>query len=116
MLNKTWAPGLYHTQQLRYEPVVGFKYWPILGYFNKQNINQFTNKTTCRADFDEVNQVVLDETSTNMESLVQTGKDANTNDTYPTTIGYYVEKYVSDTFTIQEYITRDGKVSKSGVL
>ena len=48
-----------------------------------------------------------------MESLVQTGKYGSINAADLTTIGYYVVKYVSYTFTLEEYITTDGKVSRA---
>ena len=48
--------------------------------------------------------------------MVQTGKYGATNSEDPTTLGYYVVKYVSDNFTLQEDITNDGKVSNPGEL
>ena len=39
-----WDSGVYHTKQLRYQPVVDFIYWPMLGSFNNWNIIHFTNK------------------------------------------------------------------------
>ena len=35
---------------------------------------------------------------------------------YPTTMGYYVIKYLSETYALQEYQTADEKLSKAGEL
>ena len=86
----------------------------MLGYFNDWNTIQLTNKNKSSEDFDEVNKVVLDGISANMSSLVQTGKYGAINAADPTKLGYYVVKYVSDTFILQEQIIPDGKVIKAG--
>ena len=49
-----------------------------------------------------------------MASLVQCGKYSDMNKTYPTNMGYYMVKYVSDAYTLQEDTTCDGKISISG--
>ena len=86
----------------------------MLGSFNNWNIIQLNNKTICSEYFDEVHKVVLYGISANMASLVQTGKYGAINSTYPVILIYYILKYVSDTFKLQELITMDGKVSKTG--
>ena len=74
MLDKTRVPGLDHSQQPCYQPIFDFTYWYVLGYFDNWNIIQFKNKTTSSEDFDDVHMVVLDDISSNMESLVHTNK------------------------------------------
>ena len=59
MLDKPWAPGVSHTKQLLYKPVVDCTYWTGLGYFNNQNITQLKNKTTSSEDFDEIHKFSL---------------------------------------------------------
>ena len=49
-----------------------------------------------------------------MKSLVQTGKHGAINAADPMTMGYYVVKYVSDAFKLQEDITTYGQVSNAG--
>ena len=48
-----------------------------------------------------------------MASIVQLGKYGAINAEYTTTMGYYVRKYLSEPYIIQEYQTTDGKVSKA---
>ena len=51
-----------------------------------------------------------------MASLVQTSKYSAMNTTYTAELGYYVAKYVSEAYTLQEYTTCDGKISMSDEL
>ena len=75
----------------------------MLGSFNNWNIIKFTNKTTSSEYFDDVHKVVLDGISDNMSSLLQLGKYGDINSEDTTTIGYYVIKYLSEPYTLQEY-------------
>ena len=51
-----------------------------------------------------------------MSAFVHTGIYGAFNAADPTTLRYYVAKYISDNFTLHEYITVGGQVSKSGEL
>ena len=62
--------------------------------FNKWKIIQFTNKTTTNEDFDAVHKVLLDGISDNMSAIVHDEKYGAINTTYPTTMGYYVVKFL----------------------
>ena len=88
----------------------------MLGSLNNWNIIQFTNKTTKNKDFDEVHDVVLDSISHNTSALVQNGKYVAINTLYPTTIGYYVVKLLSEPYMLKDDKTVDNKVIKSGEL
>ena len=44
MLDNPWSPDVYHNQKPRYQSVVDFKYWPVLGNLSNCNIIHFTNK------------------------------------------------------------------------
>ena len=59
-----------------------------------------------------MHKVVLDGISDNISSLLQIGKYGDTNAAYPNTVGYYVIKYISEPYTLQEDQTADGQVSK----
>ena len=48
-----------------------------------------------------------------MELSVQSGKYGAIYAADPKTMAYYVVKYVSDAFTLQEYITTNNKVSNA---
>ena len=109
MVDKPWAHGVSHIQQPWYQPVVDWKYWPILGAFKKCNINQFTNKNTSSADFDDIHKVFLDIISKNTESLVQTGNYVTISIPYTTTMGYYVVSFFSTVILYKEN-TKYGQV------
>ena len=47
---------------------------------------------------------------------MQTDKYGAINLVYPITMGYYFMKYISDAFALQEKITTEGKLSKTGEL
>ena len=74
---------------------VDFTYWPLLGSLNKWNIIHFTNKKTSSEDFDEMHQLVLHGISDNIASQVYTGKYGAISAEDPTTLRYYVFKYLS---------------------
>ena len=88
----------------------------MLGSFNKYSIILFTNKTTSGKDFDAVHTVVHDGNSEHVASLIQLGKYGDTNAADPTTTGYYVIKYLYETYTLQKDQTICGQVSKAGEL
>ena len=102
MLDNPWYSVVALPNQLFYQPVQDFKYWLVLDYLNNWNIITFSNKNTTGEDFKKHFQVVFDEISDNMDSMVKYGKydDMNTKDT--TKLVYYVVNYVSDASTLQE--------------
>ena len=76
-----------------------------------------SSNTLCTAsseDFDAVHKVVFDSISYNIASLVQLVKYGAINAADPTTMGYYVIKYLYEPYILQEYQTTYGKVSKAG--
>ena len=95
------AFGVKATEQQRYKTFVGCIYWPLLGSLNNQNIIHFTNENISSEELDEVHQVVLDRISDNMASFVQKGGCGTINEIYETTLGYYVLKYFSESYTLQ---------------
>ena len=90
ILDKPWAPDVAHGKITQYKPIVDGTYWCVLVSFNNWSDIQFTNKNTPSEEFDDSNKVVLDGTSVNVVSLVQTGKYGAINEADTTTIGYYV--------------------------
>ena len=60
-----------------------------------------------------MHKVVLDGISDNMDYIVQLGKYGAINAADPNTMGYYVIKYLSEGYIIQEDQTTDGKVIKA---
>ena len=112
MLYKPWDPGVSHTAHTHYNPVVDCPYWPVLGTFNNWNIVYFTKKNTSSEEFNDINNVVLDGTSDNIDALVQKGKYGDINKIYMTLIFFYAVKYLSKNFTLQEGTNTYGKASK----
>ena len=84
----------------------------MLGSLNKCKIIKWTNKGTLSEDIDNIHNIILDIISENMDSLVYTGIYGAINITDIETMEYYVIRYVSDTFTLQEYTTIDCQVNK----
>ena len=58
-------------------------------------------KSTSSEEFYEIHNIVLDSISKNIASLVQTLKYGAINTKKTKAMGYYVIKYVSDTFKLQ---------------
>ena len=73
MLDKLWITGIPPDEQERYKPTTKSTYWPVLGSFNNWNMIQLSHNSTPSETFDEIHQVVLDGTSDNMASLVESG-------------------------------------------
>ena len=59
--------------------------------------------------FEDINQVVLDQISDNMESLVQSEKYGSINTTDTTTNGYYVIKFILEAYRLKNNTTIDGQ-------
>ena len=52
MLDMKWAPGVSCIQQPKYQLIVEYTYWNVIGAFKNWNIIQFINKTTSSEYFD----------------------------------------------------------------
>ena len=101
MLDKPWIAGTPSEKQERYKPVTKCTYWPVLGELKNWNIIELLSKSTSSETFDEINQVVLDGISDNMESLVESGKYRATNTTDTSNNGFYVIMFTSGAYTLQ---------------
>ena len=86
------------------------------GPCNNWKIINFINKNISVEDFDDVNKFVLYGNSDNMEFIARTDKYYYASTTDPTTMGYYVVKFLSIAMTLQEEKTKYGKTFKSGEL
>ena len=63
-----------------------------------------------------MHKVVLDGISYNKSSIVHLGKYGDINAEYPTTMSYYVIRYLAEPYTLQVDQTAYGKVSKADEL
>ena len=113
-LKKTCNQGMPPHQQPRYQTIKYCTYWTALKYFNNCNIIQFSPKATYSEDLYKIYQVVLDKISDNMAALVQNGHYGDINTTYTTTKGYYVIKFLSEYYTLQEYTHCDVQIVTAG--
>ena len=100
ILEKPWDYKVDHRKHLYCQPVVGCTYWTLVGSFNNCNIIQFINKTPSSEEFDTVHKVVIYGISDNMAYLVQLGKYSAIHTADPTTMGYYVRKYLYEPYTL----------------
>ena len=110
ILDKSWIYGIPTDEQDRYKPVIKCNYWPVLGFFNNLDIIQLSQKSTPSETFDEIHQVVIDGISDNMAFLVESGKYGAINTTYTKTNGFYVIMFTSESYTLQDNTTIDGKI------
>ena len=65
-----------------------------------QHIITLLHKATTGEAFEEITQVIIDDISNNMASLVQSGKYGAINTIDTTTMDYYVIKFVSEVYTL----------------
>ena len=95
MIYQPWIYGITSKKQARYQPVIYFTYWPVMGSYNNWNIIHLAPKSITFESFDEIHQVVIDVISKNMALLVQSGLYGVIN-TYDTTINIlYVIQFLS---------------------
>ena len=109
MLETPWIHGLKPQQQPLYQPVIYCTYWPVLGSFKNWNIITFSHTATTSEYFEEIHQVVLGGNSKNIARLFQHSKCSTTNTTGTPTMVYYVIKFFSEAYTLQDENTRDEK-------
>ena len=69
-----------------------------------------SQKSTPFEESEEIHQVFLDGISDNMASLVQYDKHGAINTDSTTTNGYYVIKFISGSYTLQNNTTFYGKI------
>ena len=102
MLDKPRVIGSNPTRQPHYQPVEDCIHWPLLGSFNSCNRIKFTNKITTNKDFDAMHKVLLIVISEKVYELIHNGKYGAIYNADPTTMGYYVVKFLSEPYTLQE--------------
>ena len=73
-----------------------------------------SQKSTSSNVFDEIQQVVLDEISDNMASLVESGNYGAIITTDTSTNVFYAIMFTSESYTIQYNTTIDGKIITAG--
>ena len=74
----------------------------MLDSFNNCYIIKLSHKATSSEEIDIIHQVLLKGISDNMDELVKTGKCGFINIIDTTTMVYYVIKFVSEAYTLQE--------------
>ena len=102
MLDKPWIYGILSKKQARYQHITNFMYWQVLGSYNNLNIIDLTPKSITFEAFDDINKVILDRTSENMASLLQSGMYYTINIDDTTTNGFYVFQFISEAYMLQK--------------
>ena len=97
-------------KQARYQPVTNFTFWPVLGSYNNWNIINLTPKSTPFDVFDEIHQVVIGRISDNISPLFPPGKYGSMNTSDTKTNEFYVIKFISQEYMLQNNTTIDGKI------
>ena len=116
MLDQPCIYGIPSNKKARYQPVIDFTYWPVLGSYNNWNIIHLILKSTPFEAFEKIHQVVLDGISDNMASLVKSFKYDTINTSDTTTNGFYVIKFILEAYTLQKNTTINGKIISTGEL
>ena len=116
MLDKPWISGILSKKQACYQPVINLIYWPVQGSYNNCNIIELTPKYTPFEAFHEIHNVVLDQISENMASLVQSGMYGAINIDDTTKNGFCVIQFLSEAQRLQNNTKIDGQVIYSGEL
>ena len=75
-----------------------------------------SHKATVGEAFEEIYQVIFGGISDNMASLVQYINYGPMNTTYTSSMGYYLIKFVSESYTLQDDTTWDGQLISAFVL
>ena len=75
-----------------------------------------SHKATTSEVFEDIHQVFLGVIGDNMASLVRYVKYGDSNTTDTSTMGYYVIKFVSEAYTLQEDTICDRQIISSGEL
>ena len=88
----------------------------MLGPFNNYNILKSSHKEKSSEEIDKIHHVVVCGINENMAELVQNYQYSAINTTYTSTMGYYVIKFMSETYILEEEKMCDGKISTSGEL
>ena len=89
-----------------------YTYWSVLGCFKNWSIITFSNKTTTCEEFEDICQVFIDGISDNIKYLVY----GTMNTTYASTLIFYVVKYISEDYILQEDTTCYGEISTADQL
>ena len=110
MLDKPCISGIPSDEQEHYLTVTNCTYCPVPGSLKNWNIIQLSQKSTPYYAFDEIQQVVLDGISDNMDSLVQSGKYSSMNTTGTAKNGFYVIMFTPEAYTLQDNTKIDRKI------
>ena len=110
MLDQYWISGISFEKQAHYQPVTDCIYWTVLVSCNNWNIIHLTPKATPFEAFYDIHQIVLDGIRDNMASLAQSGKYSVINIADTTVNGFYVIKFVSESYTLQNNTKMTGNL------
>ena len=99
-----------------HKTVTNCTYWTLLGSFNNCDIIQLSQKSTPYDPFEEIDQVVIDGISDNMDLLVESGKYGAINISDTKTNVFCVIIFRSEAYKLQDIATIDGTIISDGEL
>jgi len=102
-LDKEWIPGVDAEDQARYAPVRNCKYHGILGDYNNWIIMSFKKSSDCsEEDIENLHNDLLEHIGTNMGLCIKDYSFGAVNTTDSRTEGFYIVRFTSAPYTLQE--------------
>jgi hypothetical protein len=116
-LDKDWIPQVPAADQPRYGKVERCKYSNILGSYNDWIIMPFKHGVdNSEEDMDDIHQMILNSIAGQMAATIEKNSFGVVNTDDQRTDGFYVIKFLSKAYTLQEDITVNDELLKSGTL
>lgn len=116
-LKMKWLPGVEPSNQPRYQNVINCKYASVLGVYNQWIIMPFQfGKDTTEDDLEQMHHTILTSIASNIASTIAESSYGAVNTEDPQTDGYYIVKFISSPYTLQNDVVVNGDRISSGML
>ena len=114
-LDQDWISGVKYEEQPRYAPVLNCKYYKILGKYNDWIIIPFNaTEDIGEDDLIEIQESIIQGIVDNMSAMVRENNFGAVNTNDPKANGFYIVKFTSLPYTLQENIEVDNDLIKEG--
>jgi hypothetical protein len=116
-LKRKWLPGVEPSKQPRYQNVSNCKYASVLGDYNQWIIMPFLlGKDSTEGDLEEIHHTILTSIASNIAATVAESSYGAVNTEDPQTDGFYIVKFISSPYTLQNDVEVNGDRISSGTL
>jgi len=116
-LKRKWLPGVEPSNQPRYQNVTNCKYSNVLGDYNQWIIMPFQfRKDTNEDDLEQMHHTILTSIASNIAATIAESSYGAVNTEDPQTDGYYIVKFISSPYTLQNDVVVNGDRISSGML